>query len=168
MKKIIYFITLAVFLIGFIFNSNAQIVNSPLTGQQFKGSVFINAPGEKIWSLLTDVKKHSAIMGSEYKGGAKTFSKVGESARLKEMGDEGTLFLSFINKPSELRFNWEVDGGSYLCQERWLLSAENKGTKVTFIERYTESGKQSSEELSKQTEYYSEALKRLKQMSESK
>ncbi len=84
------------------------------------------------------------------------------------MGDEGTLFLSFINKPSELRFNWEVDGGSYLCQERWLLASEGKGTKVTFIERYTESGKQSSQELSKQRSYYDEVLKRLKQMSEAK
>jgi hypothetical protein len=168
MKKIIYFITFAVFFIGFIFNSMAQVINSPLTGQQFKGSLVIYAPVEKIWSLLTDVKKHSVIMGSEYKGGSKTFKIAGESARLKEMGDEGTLFLSFVKQGSEIRFNWEVDNGSYLCQERWLLSAENKGTNVTFIERYTESGKQSSEELSKQTSYYDEVLNRLKQMSESK
>jgi hypothetical protein len=168
MKKIIYFITFAAFFIGFVFNSMAQVVNSPLTGQQFKGSVIINAPLEKIWNLLTDVKEHSAVMGSEYKGGSLTFSKVGESARLKEMGDEGTLFLSFFRRGSEIRFDWEADNGSYLCQERWLLSAENKRTKVTFIEKYTESGKQSSEELLKQTSNYNEVLKRIKEMSESK
>lgn len=168
MNKKIYVFVMALVMMVFTFNSFAQVVNSPLTGQQFRGSITINAPIEKIWSLLTDVKKHSAIMDSEYKGGAKTFSKVGENARLKEMGDEGILFLSFINKPSELRFNWEVDGGSYLCQERWMLVSESKGTKVTFIERYTESGKQSSEELSKQTSFYNEALNRLKKMSEQK
>ncbi|HMU44598.1 MAG TPA: SRPBCC domain-containing protein [Ignavibacteriaceae bacterium] len=168
MKKTIYFVMFAGFLIGSTFNSLPQVMNSSLPGQQFKGSIFINAPADKIWNLLTDVKKHSAIMGSEYLGGAKTFSKVGENARLKEMGDEGTLFLSFIKHNSEIRYSWEVDGGSYLCQERWLLTTENKGTKVTFIERYTESGKQSSEELSKQTAYFNEAINRLKKMSESK
>lgn len=168
MNKKIYVFVFASMMMAFTFNSFAQVVNSPLTGQQFKGSVTINATLEKIWDLLTDAKKHSAIMGSEYKGGAKSFSKVGESVRLKEMGDEGTLFLSFVKQGSEIRFNWEVDNGSYLCQERWLLSVENNGTNVTFIERYTESGKQSIEELSIQTSYYDEVLKRLKQMSESK
>lgn len=168
MNKKIYVFVMASMMMAFTFDSFAQVENSPLTGQQFKGSITINAPAEKIWSLLTDVKKHSTIMDSEYKGGAKTFSKVGENARLKEMGDDGTLFLSFISKPSELRFNWEVDGGSYLCQERWLLVSEGKGTKVTFTERYTESGKQSSEELLKQTKFYNAALNRLKQMSEQK
>lgn len=164
-KRFYVFITLV---LVFTFTAHAQIANTQLTGQQFKGSITINASAEKIWSLLTDVKKHSEVMKSEYKGGAKTFSKIGESVRLKEMGDEGTLFLSFINKPSELRFNWEVDGGSYLCQERWMLMAEGKSTKVTFIERYTESGKQSKDELLKQTTFFNEALNRLKQMSEQK
>lgn len=168
MNKKNYVFVMALMMMAFTFNSFAQVVNSPLTGQQFRGSITITAPVEKIWSLLTDVKKHSAIMDSEYKGGAKTFSKVGENARLKEMGDEGTLFLSFINKPSELRFNWEVDGGSYLCQERWVLVSEVKKPKVTFIERYTESGKQSSEGLSKQTSFFNKALNRLKKMSEQK
>jgi uncharacterized protein YndB with AHSA1/START domain len=145
MNKIITAFVYASMIMAFTINNFAQVVNSALTGQQFKSSVTINAPIEKIWSLLTDVKKHSLIMGSEYNGGAKNFSKVGEYARLKEFGDEGVLLIGFINKPSELRFDWEADNGSYLCQERWMLIPKGKGIKVTLIERYTESGKQSSE-----------------------
>jgi hypothetical protein len=144
----------------------AQVNNTKLTGQSFKGEVTISAAPKAIWSVLTDIKKLSEIGNFGYEGTPKKISKVGDSVPLKVFGDRGFYILTYSKPEAELRYTWEPDNASYICQERWLLAPSPNGTKVTFEDRYTESGPQTPEDISAQVKFYDEALAKLKTMVE--
>jgi len=159
------------FTIGLLFvgsGSFAQVTNKKLTGQDFTGEVIINAGPQAVWAVLTDLQKFSGVMGLEYKGVAKKMEKVGDNAPVKFAGDTGSWILTFVKPGSELRYSWEPDNASYLCQERWLLTASGKGTKVWYEDRYTESGPQTAEAIAEQIKSYNQALTRLKTLCEGK
>jgi uncharacterized protein YndB with AHSA1/START domain len=149
-------------------NSFAQVTNKKLTGQGFTGDVTINATPQAVWAVLTDLQKFSGIMGLEYKGAAKKMEKVGDNAPVKFGGDTGAWILVYAKPGSELRYSWEPDNGSYLCQERWILTPAGKGTKVSYEDRYTESGAQTAEAIAEQIKSYNQALAKLKAMCEGK
>jgi len=161
------FITLIGLLLVSI-SSFAQVTNKKLTGQDFTGEVMINASPQTIWAVLTDLQKFSGVMGIEYKGVAKKMEKVGDNAPVKFAGDTGSWILTFVKPGSELRYSWEPDNASYLCQERWLLTPSGKGTKVWYEDRYTESGPQTAEAIAEQIKSYNQALARLKTLCEGK
>jgi hypothetical protein len=144
----------------------AQINNTKLTGQSFKGEVTVNATPDMVWTVLTDISKLSKVGGFEYQGAEKRLTKVGDNVKLKVFGDEGTFILSFVKPNVELRYTWEPDNASYLCQERWQLIPSGKETKVIFEDRYTESSPQTSEDISYQVESYNETLSKLKTLVE--
>ena len=165
MKRVFnyWLITFLLLVNYFIF---AQVNNTKLTGQSFKGEVTINAAPKAIWSVLTDIKKLSEIEDFGYEGNPTKLSKVGDSVPLKVFGDTGSFILIYSKPNTELRYAWEPDNASYLCQERWLLTPSANGTKVTFEDRYTESGPQSPEDIAAQVKFYNEALAKLKTMVE--
>jgi uncharacterized protein YndB with AHSA1/START domain len=146
----------------------AQISNKKLTGQSFNGEITINAGPQAVWAVLTDMQKLSSVGGFEYKGAAKKMEKVGDSAPVRIFGDTGNFVLVYLKPGSELRYAWEPDNASYLCQERWTLTPAGKGTKVSFEDRYTESGPQTAEDIAAQVKSYNEALARLKSACEGK
>lgn len=146
----------------------AQIKNSKLSGQSFRGEIVINAAPAAVWATLTDVQKLSAAMGYEYKGAAKKMEKLGDHVSLKVFGDTGNFIVVHLKPGSELRYTWEPDNGTYLCQERWQLLPAGKGTKLVFEDRYTESGPQSAEDLAAQVKAYNEGLQKLKAACEGK
>jgi uncharacterized protein YndB with AHSA1/START domain len=146
----------------------AQVTNKKLTGQDFIGEITINASPQAVWAVLTDLQKFSGIMGLEYKGAAKKMEKVGDNAAVKFGGDTGAWILVYAKPGSELRYAWEPDNASYLCQERWLLTPAGKGTKVSYEDRYTESGPQTAEAIAEQIKSYNQALARLKSICEGK
>ena len=140
----------------------AQVNNTKLTGQSFKGEITINATPKAIWSVLTDIQKLSEIENFGYEGTPKKLSKIGDSVPLKVFGDEGVFILIYSKPEAELRYTWEPDNASYLCQERWQLISSGNTTKVTFEDRYTESGSQTPEDIAVQVKSYNEALAKLK------
>jgi len=159
------------FTLGLIFISTnifSQVANKKLTGQDFTGEVTINATPQQVWAVLTDLQKFSSVMGIEYKGAAKKLEKVGDSAPVNYGGDSGMWILVYARPGSELRYSWEPDNASYLCQERWILTPAGKGTKVQYEDRYTESGPQTAEAIAEQVKSYNQALARLKTMCEGK
>jgi hypothetical protein len=160
-----------IFTLGLILISTnlfAQVTNKKLTGQNFVGEVTINATPQVIWAVLTDLPKFSSVMGIEYKGAAKKLEKVGDNAPVKFGGDAGTWILVYAKPGSELRYSWEPDNGSYLCQERWILTPAGKATKVSYEDRYTESGPQTAEAIAEQIKSYNQALAKLKALCEGK
>jgi uncharacterized protein YndB with AHSA1/START domain len=146
----------------------AQVTNKKLTGQDFTGEITISAGPQAVWAVLTDWQKVSNILGLEYKGAAKKMMKVGDNAAAKYGGDTGSWILVYAKPSSELRYAWEPDNGSYLCQARWLLTPAGNGTKVSYEDRYTESGPQTAEAIAEQIKSYNQALARLKSVCEGK
>jgi len=114
-----------------------------------------------VWNVLTDMKKISEVLGYDYVGTTK-MNKAGDKVQLTIWGDSGTYILIYSKAGSELRFMWEPENATYLCQTRWRLAASGKTTKVMFEDRYTESGPQSADDIAAQVKGYNEALARLK------
>jgi carbon monoxide dehydrogenase subunit G len=146
----------------------AQVVNKKLTGQSFAGAITVNASPQAVWAVLTDVQKVGSALGFEYNGAPKKLEKVGDNVALKVWGDTGTYILIYVKPGSELRYVWEPDNATYICQERWTLAPSGKGTKVTYEERYSESGPQTAEAIAEQVKSYNQALAKVKAMCEGK
>lgn len=163
MNRLVFFIAAVLTSISVF----AQVNNTKLTGQSFKGEVIVDASPQAVWSALTDVQQLSDIENFEYQGSSKKLTKVGDSVTMEVFGDKGTLVLTYAEPNEELRYTWEPDNASYLCQERWLLSPSTKGTKIIFEDRYTESGPQTDEDIAAQVKLYNDALSKLKATAES-
>ncbi|MCI0698887.1 SRPBCC domain-containing protein [candidate division KSB1 bacterium] len=159
-------VTLSLLVVGA--NGFAQVANKKLTGQSFSGEITINASPQAVWAVLTDVQKVGSALGFEYKGVAKKLEKVGDSVQLKVWGDAGTYILIYAKPGSELRYVWEPDNATYICQERWTLAPSGKSTKLTYEERYTESGPQTAEAIAEQVKSYNQALAKVKALCEGK
>lgn len=148
--------------------SSAQVVNKKLTAQSFSGEVAINASSQAVWAVITDVQKLGGALNFEYKGAPKKLEKVGDNVQMKVWGDAGTYILIYAKPGSELRYVWEPDNATYICQERWTLTPVGKGTKLTYEERYSESGLQTAEAIAEQVKSYNQALARVKALCEGK
>jgi uncharacterized protein YndB with AHSA1/START domain len=168
MKRNHVFVFLASALILAPANNFAQVANKKLTGQSFGGEITINASSQTVWAAITDVQKLSSALNFEYKGAAKKLEKVGDHVQMKVWGDAGTYILIYVKPGSELRFVWEPDNATYLCQERWTFAAAGQGTKLTYEERYTESGPQTAAQIAEQVKTYNQALARVKAICEGK
>jgi carbon monoxide dehydrogenase subunit G len=165
-SRLFMLLTLALLVVGA--NGFAQVTNKKLTGQSFGGEIIINATPQAVWAVLTDVQKVGSALNFEYKGVAKKLEKVGDNVQLKVWGDPGTYILIYAKPGSELRCVWEPDNATYICQERWTLAPSGKGTKVTYEERYTESGPQTAEAIAEQVKSYNQALAKVKALCEGK
>ncbi len=146
----------------------AQTTNKKLTGQSFVGEITVNATPQAVWAVLTDLQKLSGVMNFGYTGPAKMLAKPGDGVAMKVWGDTGTFILIYQKPASELRFVWEPDNATYICQQRWRLAPAGSATKVSIEERYTESGPQSEADIAAQVKAYDEALARLKAKCEGK
>ncbi|MHA2284165.1 MAG: hypothetical protein ACXAC5_25280 [Promethearchaeota archaeon] len=146
----------------------AQVKNENISGQSFSGEITISASPDRVWHFLTDVKQFTDIMGYEYTGGTKKFDKIGDYAQVKVWGENGNLMLVHANPNKELRFNLDPANGTYICNCRWILTELGKGTNLMFVERYTESGPQTKEDLEAQVKEHSDMMKKLKMKVEKK
>jgi len=160
---------LTIFTMGLLLlnaNGFAQVANRKLTGHSFGGEITINASPQAVWAVLTDVQKVGSALNFEYKGAPKKLEKIGDNVQMKIWGDAGTYILIFVKPGSELRYVWEPDNATYICQERWTLAPAGKGTKVTYEERYTESGPQTADAIADQVKTYNQALAKIKALCE--
>lgn len=145
-----------------------QVANKKLTGQSFSGELSINASPQAVWMVITDVQKLGSALNFEYKGVPKKLEKVGDNVQMKVWGDTGTYILIYAKPGRELRYVWEPDNATYICQERWTLTPADKGTKLTYEERYSESGPQTAAAIAEQIKSYNQALARVQAMAEGK
>lgn len=144
----------------------SQVDHEPIAGQSFKGEVMIDASPQAVWAVLTDVQKRGSALGFDYEGTAAKMERVGDNVRLKIWEDTGTEFLSFTRPEIEVRYLWEPDNATYICQERWTLAPEGDGTRLTFEQRYTESDPQTAEALAEEAKSHNQALAKLKALCE--
>ncbi len=156
---------LILFLSTFIL-SHSAVQNTSIGGQVFRGSIEINTSAEKVWAVLTDLKTFTPAIGFEFLSGKEKVGTVGDTARIKVWSDKTTYLLTYVDVNNELRFALEPDNASYICQKRWILESNGKKTKLTLIDIYTESGKQSQESLDKQVADWEKKLAKLKALAE--
>jgi len=155
------FIMLSCFLIlssiGF-----GQMKNKKLGAQQFKGTVSINAKPAAVWALIVDGKKFFSLAGWELITSDAKFAKVGDNARIKVWGDAGTISITYYKANKELRYSWDPDNASYICQERIILEAKGDKTTLTYINTYSESGPQSKSDIDAQIKSLNQLLSKIK------
>jgi uncharacterized protein YndB with AHSA1/START domain len=166
MKKLYLWPAVLSLILFLSFLSYSQVKSNTISGREFKGEISINASSQKIWNALTNMKIRSKFIGSEFKGGKETLKSIGDYAKLKELGDDGICILTFSKPAKELRYTWEVDNGSYLCQSKWILTESKGATKVMLVERYTESGKQTDQDIAQQEKLYNGLLQNIKKYCE--
>ena len=44
----------------------SQVTNTQMSAQVFEGEIVIDAPAQKVWSVLTDLKQFSEFMGFKW------------------------------------------------------------------------------------------------------
>lgn len=165
MKSKLFVLSIAAGLVAAV-AARAQVQNSKITGQSFTCTTTIKAAPAVVWAQLTDAQNLSKVLDYEYTGPAFKFSRLGDNVRMTSMGDTGTLILTYIKPGSELRYTWEPDNGSYICQQRWTVAPDGKMVKATLIERYTESGGQTPADIAAQSKAFDEGMMRLKKTCE--
>ncbi len=165
MKRYIFWIA-ALILVFAVQSGSAQTKNAPLSAQSFKGDITIQATPQQVWEALTDANFLTQLLGYEHIGGVKKFSRLGDHAKVKVWGENGTFMMVRAKPKKELRFSLDPESGSYLCSCRWKLTKTSNGTRVQYHERYTESGAQSKEELQQQVDHANKMLKKLKMVAE--
>jgi len=147
-------------------SSYSTVQNSQIGAQVFKGQVEINAPADKVWAVLTDLKTFSGAVGFEFISGKEKVGTVGDAARIRVWSDSTTYLLTYVDVNNELRFALEPDNASYLCQSRWLLESSGTKTLLTVIDTYTESAEQSKESLDSQAAEWEKNLAKIKVLAE--
>jgi hypothetical protein len=144
----------------------SQTINKPINGQSFRGEITINAAPEKVWQVLTNGDQLIELMDYTYISGAKTFAKIGDAAQVKVWDDACGFMVVRSAQNKELRFNLDPENGTYICNCRWTLSKSGNGTKLLYVERYTESDSQTAEAIASQVKDANARLKKLKALAE--
>jgi uncharacterized protein YndB with AHSA1/START domain len=148
--------------------ASAQTTNKKSGAQEFSATVEIAAPPEKVWKALTDAAGFGGFLKMDYKGGDKKLEKVGDHAMYKVWGDDADVVVSVAKPNQELRIALEPANASYICACRFVITPSGKGSKLMYMERYSESGAQSAEDLAKQVKDMNEGLAKLKAAAEGK
>ncbi len=156
-KIVLFSLCMLVSIIGY-----SQITNKTIGAQEFSGEILIEADKNATWQVLTNVMEFCDIMGYKYLDGDRSFDRVGAMSRVEDWGETGNLILTKMITAKELRIGWEPENGSYFCSERWILTTEGNNTRVSFVLRYSESGKQSAESIREQIAHYNLVLAKLK------
>ncbi len=142
----------------------ADSTHQPISAQSFQGETIVRAAPEQVWSVLTDARELTQLLGFDYHEGARTFDHVGAAARVTVWGEDGNFVLVRAKDRRELRFSLDPAGGSYICACTWALEPVDGGTRVRFTERYTESGAQTAEALAAQKREIGERMETLRRM----
>src|SRR5579863_7212492 len=103
--------------------ANADIRSFTMVAMHNTDDVIIQATPQIVFGIITNCEKHCALMGGIHINGSTTFSKIG-SATYTEIdgGDKGTEVVTYFKPGKEIRISFEPDNGTYLCEEKWVLT----------------------------------------------
>jgi len=165
MFKKLGFVVVAVLALSFQ-SVLGQAKNETVGAQSLTGELVVKASPADVWNVLTDAKQLAALLGYEYQGGTSRFDRVGAVARVKVWG-EGGNFVAVRSVPGEqLRLSLDPVSGSYICSCSWTVSKADGGASIRYVERYTESGKQTKEALQSQVDDLNARLAKLQRLVE--
>lgn len=101
----------------------------------------VAAPAEAVWAHLTTGK--NVVTWCPYwkseGNAAVNLTKVGDVLEYADdWGNKGRSVVTHLVKEKELRVAHEPADGSYMCQARLVLEPADKGTRVRYLEQYTD------------------------------
>jgi len=139
----------------------SETVIKRVSAQEFTHTLLVNAPPQRVWSTLTDPAQLMKVFRWELRSPG-TLQDVGDWVTAKIEADRGVLIVSNVKQENELRLAWEPDNGSFICQLRFLLQPEGRGTRLTYMMRYSESAPQPPSFTARQARDSQNAMARLK------
>jgi len=128
----------------------------------------IAAPPETVWKHLTTGKNlvtWCPVWKSETNASV-VLTKVGDSLDFTDAwGNGGRSVVTFLAAGKELRVTHEPNDGSYLCASRVTIAAAGKGTRLTWVEQYTDESAEADRNATaaKMTEDMQASIEALKQ-----
>ena len=106
--------------------------------------VEVTAPPAAVWAYMTQ-GKNLVTWCPEWKASANTkvnLSRVGDVLDYSdEWGNNGRSIVTYLVKDKEIRVAHEPNKGDYMCQAKFMLSPAAAGTRVEFVEQYTDESK---------------------------
>jgi len=101
----------------------------------------VAAPADAVWAHLTTGK--NVVTWCPYwksdTNAAVNLTKVGDVLEYADdWGNKGRSVVTHLVKEKELRVAHEPNDGSYMCQARLVLEPADKGTRVRYLEQYTD------------------------------
>jgi len=126
--------------------ASASLVPSPSAAEtvpttRLSSEATVAAPPAKVWSILT-TGKNLVTWCPLWKDAANakiSLTKVGDVLDFTdEWGNGGRSIVTYLDPGKELRIVHEPDNGSYMCEAKITLAADGKGTKLTYVEQYTD------------------------------
>lgn len=129
----------AIALLGSALPAEAEIKTIPVVC--LTAEIEITAPSAAVWTQLTD-GKNLVTWCPAWKSGknaAVRLTKVGDTLDFTDAwGNGGRSIVTYFSPERELRVAHEPENGSYLCQARVNLSPGGAGTRLAWVERYTD------------------------------
>lgn len=107
------------------------------------------APPAAVWTALTtgsSLVTWCPVWKSPANAKVK-LARVGDTLEfLDEWGNGGRSVVTFLEPGRELRVAHEPTTGAYLCQARVTLEPQGAGTRVTYVEQYSDASSESDRE----------------------
>lgn len=116
---------------------------------RFHTETTIAAPPGRVWSSLTagrNLVTYCPVWKSA-RNARVTLLHVGDVLDYRDAwGNGGRSIVTYLEKGRELRVAHEPDKGDYMCQAKFVLTPEGKGTRVEYWEQYTDESKDADRE----------------------
>lgn len=101
----------------------------------------VAASAEQVWGYMTS-GKNLVTWCPYWKSPDNAKIDIGSVGDVMDFTDDwgngGRSIVTFLDAPRELRVAHEPNDGSYMCQARFTLEATEAGTKVRYVEQYTD------------------------------
>lgn len=106
-------------------------------------TVEIGASLGEVWVAITSGAEFCTLAGFTLEPNAdprapRMFQRVGDVLRARVGDDIGTLICTEFISGKELRVCWEPQNGSYLCHKWLRLRPTPTGTRLIYVDRYTD------------------------------
>ncbi len=111
---------------------------------RFHSEVEVAAPPSAVWAWMTS-GKNLVTWCPQWKSAKNSSSNLSHLGEVLDYTDEwgngGRSVVTYSAKDKELRVAHEPNKGDYMCQAKFMLSPTAAGTRVEFVEQYTDESK---------------------------
>jgi uncharacterized protein YndB with AHSA1/START domain len=112
-----------------------------VTTMRISAETTIAAPAEEVWKAMT-VGESLITWCPKWKSDANRkiqLQRIGDVLDFTDVwGNGGRSVVTYLDAEKELRVAHEPTDGSYVCQAKFTLSPDAKGTKVVLVDQYTD------------------------------
>jgi uncharacterized protein YndB with AHSA1/START domain len=118
-----------------------KISSEDLTMIRIEVKMEIAAPPAKVWTHLTTGQNLVTWcpVWTSSRNAAITLTKVGDVLDFTDSyGNGGKSVVTYLEKGKELRVVHEPADGSYVCQAKILLEGAGAGSRLTYVEQYSD------------------------------